>query len=204
MLLSTNEAIKIIGCGKPTLSKYIKDGLISIFQTIKNRNYFLEDDIKPLIKIYKDATENIPNKHLSEAQIKEKNKPKNISFSGTKDIVVSSGKSNELDEIGHEVMRDALDQLKDLGLHTQVDNLVLRDYAHSYQLYAHFTDLGLQTDGVIYDSKGIIKISPYMALASLHQDKCDKYRNKLGLDPLSRQKLTTKEKKDNNDMGDLF
>jgi len=71
--------------------------------------------------------------------------------------------------------------------------------------YIHtFKKKRILTNSVTFDFKGGLKISPYAVIADKHFQNYLKIQQSLGLNPSARQKLTLKEKKDIDEMGDLF
>lgn len=192
-LINTKQAIAVIGCNRRTLTKYISDGLLVVDEVIKGANHFKAESVKALISIYENQKSSVPKKYVKEVEKKEISKPK-----------IENAPAHELNEIGLQVMSEAIDELKALGVYRNSDNIALNSYAMQYQLYVHFQNKAMISDSITYDTKGNEKISPYAVIADKHFTNYLKIQQNLGLNPSARQKLTIKEKEELDEMGDLF
>ena len=193
-MINTKQAISIIGCNRRTLTKYISDGLLIVEDVIKGANHFKAESVKALISIYESQKSSTPKKYVKEIE------PKNT----TPKIGTEKTPAYELNDIGTQVMSEAIDELKNLGIYRNSDNIALNSYAMQYQLYIYFQAKAMMSDSLTYDAKRNEKISPYAVIADKHFTNYLKIQHSLGLNPSARQKLTIKEKEDLDDMGDLF
>jgi len=189
-MITTNQVLEILGCNRNTITSYIKKGILPVHLTVGRTNYFLEDDVKNVSAIYETTKQNIPDKY-SEKKIQKKNPdlPK---------------LDTSLNDVGEQVVRDITDELQDLGLYRDKDIYPIMDLARVYQAYMYHFDLAMSAGGIMYDAKGNERVSNHMALYITLGKIVDDKRVRLGLDPASRQKLTINQKKDIDDMGDLF
>jgi P27 family predicted phage terminase small subunit len=190
-MVNTKQAIGIIGCNRRTLTKYIQDGLIIVKEVLKGANQFEEESVRSLIQIYEDQKSSIPKKFVPE-ETEPKNKPSN-----------NVEKYLELNEIGMAIFKQAVEELKDLGIYRSSDDIAISSYSMQYQLYEHYQELSYIDGGIVYSKTGT-KPSPYAMLADRHFSNYQKIQMNLGLNPSARQKLTIKEKKDIDDMTELF
>lgn len=204
--ISTKEALTIIGCNKTTLSRYIKIGKLKKVTRLSYNNLLLDrDEVVNLRDYYKQNKKNIPDIDKDTTDIKlieQKSNYTNEVY--TLDKPINNVPTNELDGTGLEIMDQTIKELKSLGLYRQNDNIAIRDYAHNYQLYLYFTNKALESDGVSYDTKGIVRLSPYMIIAEKFSLRCERYRSRLGLDPLSRDKFTVNEIIEIDEMSAMF
>ncbi len=100
-------------------------------------------------------------------------------------------------------MADTIDELKSLGLYRENDKYAIFDYAMFYQM-AMKTTLDASNNLTYWDKKGIQRISADTTVSISLQRMLDDKRKRLGLDPHAREKLTTNEAKELDEMGELF
>lgn len=193
--LTNKEAVEFIGCSRDKFQKWARDKKI-LPAGRKNAKslLYLKSDVQ---KLKREFLKRNPKKMIAQSlpEIKqtaiEKQDQKNL-------------QSIELNDIGKNIMCSVTDELKALGLYRESDNLYIRDYAHNYQLYHYFTQLALEQNGVQYGKGGVLMLSPYLKIADNYAKTCETMRKNLGLNPLARQKLTIEEKKELDDMSELF
>lgn len=190
---STNEAIDIIGCSRGTVSHYVKNNILTVSEK-KGRKLFFTDDSVEKAKVY--YLENLEN-NVPQAERKPK----------TTDILLADNIEDHTDmhtlnDLGRQIMADTIDEMKLLGIYRVNDNYAIYDYAKTYQTYINYSEKA--TEHPTQTIKGVMRISPYFTLVTTYSKMVDEKRKRLGLDPASRQKLTVKEKKEIDEMAEMF
>ncbi len=191
---STNEVIEILSCSRGTISHYVKKGILEISATKGRKQFFSSESVeKAKIHYLEKVTNNLP-------KAEKKAKKSDILLA---DNIEDKSSVHSLNEIGMQIMADTIDELKLLGIYRVNDNYAIIDFAKTYQTYINYSDLA-SSDGIQTDDKGISRVSPNVSLTIAFGRMVDDKRKRLGLDPASREKLTIKEKKEIEEMGDLF
>ena len=187
------DALKILGCTKMTLSRYAKDGKLKV--TKKGRNTFYDEhEVAALVL----EIEN--NKKKVGIEIKPKEKielPKEVMQS----VANVSGGDN-LTAVGYEYLSTTTNHLINMGLYEECDKNILVLYALSCQNYFKYLYSADENDCLITSDSGITTVHPHFKVAQHHEKQMLNYMDRMGLNPLSRQKFAIKEKVDYDEMGD--
>lgn len=191
---TADDVIELLGCSRGTVSHYVKNNILVVTAKSGRKMYFSDDSVEKAKKHYLEKVDNnLP---------KEQKKLKKTTVYLSDQIEDKTGK-DDLGELGKQIMADTIDELKLLGIYRVNDNYAIYDYAKTYETYIHYTNKSSKND-VQKDSKGTLKISPYVSLCLQFGKLVDDKRKRLGLDPASREKLTVKEIKELDEMADMF
>lgn len=202
------ETLKILNCSKSTLSRYVNKGKLK--RVKRGRETFYDErEVALLVQEIED------NKQRVGIEIKQPEKielPPEIE----NEIQLLSANS-KLTRIGMEVLSTATSDLVGLGLYEDCDKQTLLCYALSAQAYNHYYAKSIEADSVsmngeIVESKdgtvqvyiGKATVHPYHNIMMDHQKMMLQYSDRLGLNPLARQKLNIKEKPKIDEMDGLI
>ncbi|TLP41048.1 P27 family phage terminase small subunit [Arcobacter arenosus] len=193
------DTLKILNCDKSTLSRYVKNGELQRFK--KGRNTFYDEhEVAALVKKIE------ANKKRVGIEIKPKEKIKLPPKIEQETQVLAA--NSKLTALGIEILSTATKDLIDMGLYEQCDKQILLCYALSAQAYNHYyvksLECGVLLSGDTHESEdGTLTVElnratvhPYHKMMLDHQKMMLNYSDRLGLNPLARTKLETKEKKE--------
>jgi len=189
------DALKILGCSKMTLSRYVKDGKID--RVKKGRKTFYDEH-----QVAALVTEIENNKKKVGIQVKPKEKIE-IPDYAKKDIANVSSSEN-LTAVGYEYLSIATNDLIDLGLYDKCDKQILVLYAIASQNYFKYLHSANENDCTITSDSGITSIHPHFKVAQHYEKQMLNYMDRLGLNPLARQKFDIKEEKEIDEMESLI
>jgi len=189
------DTMKILGCSKMTLSRYVKSGKLN--KVKKGRKTFYDEvEVALLVEEIED------NKKRVGIEIKPKEKielPPSV-----EDELQDLSANTSLNKIGMETLSVATKDLIDLGLFEECDKQILLSYALSVQAYNHYFVKSMEIDGVTVADTGSYSVHPYHRIMMDHQKQMLNYSDRLGLNPLARQKLEPKEKKEKSSIMDIL
>lgn len=196
--ITSKMALSILGCSTKTLQRKKKDGEI---QSIKKGRiwYFYEDEILSIV-------EDVKKKQIiySPNEIIKKQKEKITINAEIEKAGVNLSANSELNEIGLETLQTATKDLIRLGLYEECDKQILFMYALNNQAYNRFFVLAMQSDGICSNEAGNLSVHPYHKTMQYHEKQIMQCMDRLGLNPLSRQKFNVKEKEDYDEMEDIL
>jgi len=189
------DTLKILGCSKMTLSRYVKDGKLN--RIIRGRKSFYNE-----VEVGKLINEIEKNKIKIGMEIKPKEK---IELPDeTKKEIENISANSVLNKIGMETLATATRQLIDLGLYEDCDKQILLCYALSTQAYNYYFVKSMEVDGVTIADSGSATVHPYHRIMLDHQKQMLNYSDRLGLNPLARLKFDIKEPKEVDEMEGLL
>ena len=189
------DTLKILGCDKSTLSRYVKKGKLTR-EKQGRKTFYNEHQVAVLVKEIED------NKKKLGIEIKEKEQiliPKEIKT----EIANVSGGDN-LTAIGYEYLSVATNDLMNLGLYEKCDKQILILYALSSQNYFKYLHSANDNDCTITSDSGITAIHPHFKVAQHHEKQMLNYMDRLGLNPLARLKFEIQEEKELDEMEGLI
>jgi P27 family predicted phage terminase small subunit len=178
------DALKILGCSKMTLSRYVNDGSLSI--TKKGRNtYYDEHEVAALVfKI---------EANQKKVGIEVKPKEKIDLPQDARQDFESLSANNELDAIGMFALKTATQDLTALGLYEECDKQILLLYALNNQAYNRYFVLAMKEDCMASSASGALSVHPYHKAMQYHEKQMLQCMDRLGMSPLARQKLSPKD-----------
>ncbi len=189
------DTLKILNCSKMTLSRYVASGELT--KVKKGRKTFYDEhEVASLVKEIES------NKIKVGIEIKPKQKIE-LKENVKKDIADVSSIEN-LSSVGYEYLSIATGDLMDLGLYDKCDKQILVLYALSCQNYFKYLLSADENDCMITSDSGITSIHPHFKVAQHHEKQMLNYMDRLGLNPLSRQKFEIEEPKKNSSIMDIL
>lgn len=190
-----NETLAILGCTKMALSRYVKDGKLT--KTKKGRNtYYDEHEVASLVAEVADGRK---RRGLEEKPKEPIPLPDDVQTAITN---VSSG--HLLDSVGFEYLAQGTASLKELGLYHDCDKQVLVLYAINAQMYYRYLHSSSQQDHATLNASGTMTLHPHFKVMQHHEKQMLAYMDRLGLNPLSRNKFEIEKKKDIDPMEALI
>lgn len=190
-----SDTLKILNCSKMTLSRYVASGELT--KVKKGRKaYYDEHEVAALMKEIES------NKKKVGIEIKPKQKIE-IKEIVKKDIADVSSVEN-LTAVGYEYLSIATNDLMDLGLYDKCDKQILVLYSLSCQNYFKYLLSADENDCMITSDSGITSVHPHFKVAQHHEKQMLNYMDRLGLNPLSRQKFEIEEPKNNSSIMDIL
>lgn len=202
------DTLKILGCSKMTLSRYVKDGKLT--RQKQGRQTFYDE-----VEVGKLITEIEKNKEKIGMEVKPKEKIE-LPLQVENELKALSANSI-LTKIGLEKLSTATKNLIDLGLYEDCDKEVLLWYALSAQACHYYFVKSMEVDGVSMNGEiiksedetvkifiGKANVHPYHKMMLDHQKQMNTYSDRLGLNPLARLKFDIEEKKEIDEMEALL
>lgn len=190
-----SDTLKILNCSKMTLSRYVASG--ELIKVKKGRKTFYDEhEVAALVKEIES------NKKKVGIEIKPKEKIDIPDILKTDLANVSS--SENLTEVGYEYLSTATNDLMDLGLYDKCDKQILVLYALSCQNYFKYLHSANENDCLITSDSGITSVHPHFKVAQHHEKQMLNYMDRLGLNPLSRQKFEIKEPEKKSTIMDIL
>ena len=175
------DTLKILNCSKMTLSRYVNSGQLTK-QKKGRKTFYDEHEVAALVK----EIEN--NKVKVGIEVKPKEK---IELPLEVETAISKSSSRDnLTAVGYECLSIATNDLINLGLYEECDKQILVLYAISSQNYFKYLHSADKNDCLITSDSGITSIHPHFKVAQHHEKQMLNYMDRLGLNPLSRQKFT--------------
>ncbi len=189
------EALVILGCDKSTLSRYVADE--KLLRVKKGRNtYYDEHEVAALVKTIE------LNKAKVGIEIKEKEQiPLEKELVS---VVKNVDHDNSLDKIGFQYLADATSSLKELGLYHDCDKQILVLYAINAQMYFRYLFASSSVDHLTENAGGNVTIHPHFKVMQHHEKQMLAYMDRLGLNPLSRNKFEIQKPKEVDAMDRLI
>ena len=190
-----DETLKILNCDKSTLSRYVKKGKLERIKKGR-RTYYDEREVALLVKEIED------NKKRVGIEITP---PKKIELPpDVKNEIEELSANSTLNKIGMDILMTTTNNLIDLGLYEECDKQILLCYALSAQAYNHFFVKAMEVDGITFADTGSATVHPYHRIMMDHQKQMLNYSDRLGLNPLSRQKFDIQEPKKESILQDIL
>lgn len=189
------DALKILNCSKATLSRYAKDGRLNVVK--KGRNTFYDEHEVAALVLEIEA-----NKKKRGMEIKPKEKIE-IPEQAKQSYQLLAA-NDKLNAIGIEALQTATADLCRIGLYDECDKQILLQYALNIQAYNRFFCLAMEMDAVTMNDAGNMSLHPYHKAMQYHEKQMIQCMDRLGLNPLSRQKFNIKEKEDMDEMEALL
>jgi len=189
------DTLKILNCSKMTLSRYVASGELT--KVKKGRKTFYDEhEVAALVK------EIEINKKKVGIEIKPKQKIE-IKENVKRDIENVSSIEN-MTSVGYEYLAIVTNDLMDLGLYDKCDKQILVMYALSCQNYFKYLLSANENDCLITSDSGITTVHPHFKVAQHHEKQMLNYMDRLGLNPLSRQKFEIKEEEKKSTLMDII
>lgn len=186
-----SDTLKILGCSKMTLSRYVKAGKLNKIKRGR-KSYYDETEVALLVKEVEE------NKRKAGVEIKPKEKIE-LPPSAENEIQELSA-DTVLNKVGMATLREASKNLIDLGLYEECDKQILLCYALATQAYNHYFVRSIEVDSVTFAESGSATVHPYHRIMMDHQKMMSSYADKLGLNPLARLKFDIQEKEELDEM----
>jgi len=191
------EALIVLNCSKMTLSRYVKDGKLERIKKGR-RTYYDEHEVATLVKEIED------NKNKYRPDVPKK-KRKCIELPDeVKEVCKNITSANTLTKVGYEYLAEVTEHLKKLNLYKDADKAMLVQYALSVQNFYKYLYLANQNDCIFTSDTGAITLHPYFKVMQHHEKQMLAYMDRLGLNPLSRQKLEFEEERELTEMEKLI
>ena len=179
-----DNTLKILGCDKSTLSRYVKKGKLDR-EKIGRKTYYDEHQVAALVSEIESNKEKVG--------IKIKPKEKIAIPEEVKKEIANVSSAENLTAVGYEYLSMATNDLIDLGLYDKCDKQILILYAISCQNYFKYLHSANENNCVITSDSGITSIHPHFKVAQHYEKQMLNYMDRLGLNPLARQKFDLKE-----------
>jgi len=194
-LHTQEDTLKILNCDKSTLSRYVKREKLTRVKKGR-KTYYDEHEVAALVI----EIENNKKKVGIEVKPKEKIEiPDNV-----KEEISNVSSAENLTAVGYEYLSMATNDLIDLGLYDKCDKQILVLYAISCQNYFKYLHSANENDCTITSDSGITSIHPHFKVAQHHEKQMLNYMDRLGLNPLSRQKFELKEPEKKSTIMDIL
>lgn len=191
-----NETLAILGCSKMALSRYVKDGKLTKHK--KGRNaYYDEHEVASLVAEVADGRK----RRGLEEKPKE---PIPLPDEDTKNAITNVSSGHVLDAIGFEYLAQATTSLKELKLYDDCDKQILVLYAINAQMYYRYLYSSSMQDHMTMNASGMQTIHPHFKVMQHHEKQMLAYMDRLGLNPLSRNKFDIEKKKEIDPMEALI
>lgn len=192
---SQSDTLKILGCSKMTLSRYVREGKLNRIK--KGRyTYYDEHEVAALVLSIEDGKKKagIPVKEKEPIPLPEDvaKDVRNISF------------NKDLDAVGMQYLSEASAWLNDAGLYEECDKHMLLNYALHAMMWHRYIVLSLENDCIAVNASGTMQVHPYHKVAEYHERQMMQCADRLGLHPKARQKLVSIEKDDIDEMEQLI
>lgn len=181
------ETLAILGCSKMALSRYVKDGKLT--KTKQGRSaYYDEHEVASLVAEVADGRK---RRGLEEKPKEPIPIPDEVQ---TAIANVSSG--HVLDSIGFEYLAQATASLKELKLYDNCDKQILVLYAINAQMYYRYMYSSSMQDHMTMNASGTQTLHPHFKVMQHHEKQMLAYMDRLGFNPLSRNKFTIEKEKE--------
>lgn len=191
------EALIILNCSKMTLSRYVKDGKLERVKKGR-RTYYNEHEIAALAKEVED------NKSKYRPELPKREKKRIEIPDEVKEICKVVSSADSLNKVGYEYLAEVTEYLKNTNLYNDADKEILVQYALSVQNYYKYLYLATQENCIFRSDTGAITLHPYFKVMQHHEKQMLAYMDRLGLHPLSRQKMEIEEKRELTEMEKLI
>jgi len=191
------EALIVLNCSKMTLSRYVKDGKLERIKKGR-RTYYDEYEVAALVKEIED------NKNKYRPDVPKREKKRIELPDEAKEICKNVSSADNLTKVGYEYLSEVTEHLKKLNLFKDADKAVLVQYALSVQNFYKYLHLSNQENCIFTSDTGAITLHPYFKAMQHHEKMMLNYMDRLGLHPLSRQKMEFEEKRELSEMEKLL
>ena len=187
------EALIVLNCSKMTLSRYVKDGKLERVKKGR-KTYYDEHQVATLVKQIEDNK----NKYRPDVPKREK---KQIELPNeVKELCKNISSTENLSKVGFEYLAETTEYLKKSNLYQDADKEILVQYALSVQNFYKYLYLSNQNECIFKSDTGMITLHPFFKVMQHHEKQMLNYMDRLGLHPLSRQKLNVEEEKELSEM----
>jgi len=194
MQMHTHEqALKVLNCSKMTLSRYVKDGRL---QRIKKgrRTYYDEYEVAALFKEIDDKKKkyrpDVPKREKQQIELPDE----------VKELCKNISSTENLNKVGFEYLAETTEYLKKSNLYQDADKEILVQYALSVQNFYKYLYLSNQNECIFKSDTGAITLHPFFKVMQHHEKQMLNYMDRLGLNPLARQKLNIEAEKELTEM----
>lgn len=191
------EALEVLNCSKMTLSRYVKDGKLTRIK--KGRRTFYDKREVALLAKDIQANKRKYRTDLPQTETRQIELPKEV-----QDEIQELSADSRLNKVGMQTLQEATKSLDDMGLYKECDKQALLQYALSIQAFNHYFVKSMEVDGITVAETGSATVHPYHRIMMDHQKISLALSDKLGLNPLARQKIEIKEKRELTDMEKLI
>ena len=191
------EALIILNCSKMTLSRYVKDGKLERIKKGR-RAYFSEHQVASLVK----EIDNNKTKYRPDLPQKEKQKielPPEM-----EETIQNINATDNLDVTGYECLADATRYLQEFGLYKECDKQILVLYSLCSQMFQRYLYLADKCESIFISDGGVPTVHPHHRIMMDYQKMMLSYSDRLGFNPLARQKIAIKEKHEPSEMEKLL
>lgn len=194
---SQKETLIVLNCSKMTLSRYVNDGKLTR-EKKGRRTFYNEYEVATVLK----EIEGNQNKYRPDIPPKEKQK---IELPEEKEKELKNIYAYDmLDNIGHKCLVEATQALEEWNLYRSCDKEILLQYALSVQMYQKYLFLSIKNDSIALNDSGFATVHPYHRIMMDYHKQMQNHSDRLGLNPLARNKFTIKEKKEVSEMEKLL
>ena len=191
------ETLEILNCSKMSLSRYVREGKIEKIKKGRKAFYNKYDVAALLHEVTKNKEKykpNAPKREKKKIELPEEDK---------KAFQVYASADN-LTKVGYQYLAEATEDLKKLGLYEDVDREILLQYALSAQNFYKYLFLSNENDGIFQTESGTVTLHPYVKIMQHHQKMLLSFSDRLGLNPLARQKFELKEPEKKSTIMDIL
>lgn len=191
------QALIILNCSKMTLSRYVKDNKLT--RVKKGRKTFYDEhEVAALVKEIED------NKNKYRPDVPKREKQRIELPNEVREICKDVSSADSLTKIGYQYLTEVTEYLQNTNLYKDVDREILVQYALSVQNYYKYLYLSTQENCIFKSDTGAITLHPYFKVMQHHEKQMLAYMDRLGLNPLSRQKMEIEEKRELSEMEKLI
>ena len=190
-----SEALKILGCSKSTMHKYVKDGHLKRIK--KGRHtYYDEHEVAALVAKIEDG------KKRAGIPVKKK-EPIPLPEDVAKEIEnLSSDK--KLDAVGMQYLSEASAWLDNAGLFEECDRHILLNYAIHAMLWNRYIVLSIESNCITVNASGTMQVHPYHKVAEFHERQMMQCADRLGMNPKARKNMVQKDADEPDEMEALI
>lgn len=191
------EALIILNCSKMTLSRYVKDKKLTRVKKGR-RTFYDEHEIASLVKEIED------NKNKYRPDVPKREKKRIELPDEVREICKDVSSADSLTKIGYQYLTEVTEYLQNTNLYKDVDREILVQYALSVQNYYKYLYLATQENCIFKSDSGMVSLHPYFKVMQHHEKQMLVYMDRLGLNPLARQKMEIEEKRELSEMEKLI
>lgn len=188
------ETLAILECSKSTLANYVNDGRLAKHKRGR-KTYYDEIEVAKL----KHEIDTKREKYRPDLPPKEP-----ITIPDKPKRPIAKGDLPRLNDTGMQILSHVTAELREFGIIDRIDKMAIEDYAYNEQQYRHFSSLAMEENGVQFNADGVASVHPWHRIAMEHRKQANTLADRLGLNPLYRQKLNLREKEEIDPMEELL
>ena len=117
-----------------------------------------------------------------------------------KELCKNISSTENLTKVGFEYLAETTEYLKKSNLYQDADKEILVQYALSVQNFYKYLYLSNQNECIFKSDTGAITLHPFFKVMQHHEKQMLNYMDRLGLNPLARQKLNIEAEKELTEM----